>query len=211
MKKFNGTDYDGLLPLAYNALNSQQLDGKTFNQIQNLFDSEITKRPLIATGTYIGTGTYGQNSPTIINCGFKPKLIFISVDQNTKDLFNFVDRNYVSINGSQYVYNTIDLMVNTFAPELRPDNRRGARAAYLCLKVDEGENKFLLGTTDAGYDTSTHVILILTYYSTDSGISLYCDQYAYLHYQGTEPAKNFRNGATQLNEQGTTYHYVIFG
>lgn len=33
MKKFNGTDYDNLLPLAYNALNSQQLVGKTFDEI----------------------------------------------------------------------------------------------------------------------------------------------------------------------------------
>jgi hypothetical protein len=33
MKKFNGTDYDGLLPLAYNALNSQQLGGKTYDEI----------------------------------------------------------------------------------------------------------------------------------------------------------------------------------
>lgn len=181
------------------------------NKVQNLFDSEITKRSLIAIGTYIGTGTYGQNSPTIINCGFKPKLIFISADQKIKKLNQFGDLNCVSINGSEYVYDTTNLMVNTFAPELNPDNRRGARATYLCLKVDEGENKFLLGTTEAGYDTSTYVNFILTYYSTDSGISLYCDQYAYLSYQAPEPAKNFRNGATQLNEQGTTYHYVIFG
>ena len=88
---------------------------------------------------------------------------------------HFADRDYVSINGGRYVYNTINLMVNTFAPELNPVNRRGARAAYLCLKVDEGENKFLLGTTDASYDTNTNVNFILTYYSTDSGISLYCD------------------------------------
>ena len=74
MKKFNGTDYDGLLPLAYNALNSQQLDGKTFNEIQNLFGK-------IATGSYIGTGTYGQNHPTVINCGFKPKIVLFYMDK----------------------------------------------------------------------------------------------------------------------------------
>lgn len=66
-------------------------------------------------------------------------------------------------------------MINTYAPELNPVNRRGSRAGYLCLKVDEKENKFFLGGTDASYDNYTYANFILTYYSTDSGISLYCD------------------------------------
>ena len=43
MKKFNGTDYDGLLPLAYNALNSDNsalLGGKSFEDIQQYVQSE---------------------------------------------------------------------------------------------------------------------------------------------------------------------------
>lgn len=31
----------------------------------------------IKTGSYVGTGTYGQSNPTVINCGFKPKMLFI--------------------------------------------------------------------------------------------------------------------------------------
>ena len=58
MKKFNGTDYDNLLPLAYNALNSQQLDGRTFDEIYNLFTSTDL---YLYTGQYTGTGTYGEN------------------------------------------------------------------------------------------------------------------------------------------------------
>lgn len=33
MKKFNGTDYDGLLPLAYNALNSDLLGGQSLAEV----------------------------------------------------------------------------------------------------------------------------------------------------------------------------------
>ena len=66
-------------------------------------------------------------------------------------------------------------MINTYAPELNPVNRRSSRAAYLCLKVDEKENKLLLGGTEVSYDTYTYANFILTYYSIDSEISLYCD------------------------------------
>ena len=31
----------------------------------------------IKTGSYVGTGLYGQSNPIVINCGFKPKILFI--------------------------------------------------------------------------------------------------------------------------------------
>ena len=31
----------------------------------------------IKAGSYVGTGLYGQSNPTVINCGFKPKILFI--------------------------------------------------------------------------------------------------------------------------------------
>ena len=74
MKKFNGTDYDNLLPLAYNALNSQQLDGKTFNEIQDIFTSTDL---YLYTSNYIGTGTYGENNFTVLTFPFEPVIIFM--------------------------------------------------------------------------------------------------------------------------------------
>lgn len=35
-------------------------------------------RAKIATGSYVGTGTYGENNPNSIACGFKPKMFFIA-------------------------------------------------------------------------------------------------------------------------------------
>lgn len=86
MRKFNGTDYDSLLPLAYNALNSQQLDGKTFNEIQNLFTSTDL---YLCTGKYTGTGQYGYNNPTSITFPFVPIILIgpigpISLDMNSR-------------------------------------------------------------------------------------------------------------------------------
>lgn len=77
MKKFNGTDYDGLLPLAYNALNSQQLDGKTFNEIQNLFEDLVVNFSYFSYGSYKGTNTYGPRYPNSIQFSFNPKLFFL--------------------------------------------------------------------------------------------------------------------------------------
>lgn len=81
MKKFNGTDYDSLLPLAYNALNSQQLDGKTFNEIQNLFDETSVK---IFTPSSVGTGTtVSQSSPKEITAPFPLIGVSIGNSNNT--------------------------------------------------------------------------------------------------------------------------------
>ena len=102
-------------------------------------------------------------------------------------------------------------MINTLAPELNPPNRRGLRSAYLCLKVDEKENKFSLGNTMLGDNSYNYSELILTCYSTNSRISLYCDSYIYSQSNNGSTSWDCRSGATQLNEQGTTYHYVIFG
>lgn len=67
MKKFNGTDYDNLLPLAYNALNSQQLAGKTFDEIQTLFGT-IYRIERQATNTYRGSFPTVVTFPVSISC-----------------------------------------------------------------------------------------------------------------------------------------------
>ena len=77
MKKSNGTDYDGLLPLAYNALNSQQLDGKTFNEIQNLFDQSIANFSFFSWGTYIGSGKASSQNPNSLHFPFDPKFFYL--------------------------------------------------------------------------------------------------------------------------------------
>lgn len=112
MKEFNGTDYDTLYPktiasqipdvyskteilttetLAKYGLTADKLPNDVFQQIKTLIDntqSSIESRAKIQTGSYVGTGTYGKDNPTILTFPFKPKLLAIQNDEETNLSFN---------------------------------------------------------------------------------------------------------------------------
>ena len=70
MKQWNGTSFDNVLPLAYNA---KQLGGQSLAEVKQwVQDSGL----LLYTGQYTGTGTYGQNNPSSITFPFEP-ILFI--------------------------------------------------------------------------------------------------------------------------------------
>lgn len=48
-------------------------DGYTYTPL-----GQLGAKVQIANGTYVGTGTYGGSNPITINCGFKPKAVFVS-------------------------------------------------------------------------------------------------------------------------------------
>ena len=98
MKKFNGTDYDGLLSLAYNALNSQQLGGKTYDDIVQYVQSfvGIGGENILATwGTYTGNGKYGSSNSNIITCNFTPCMIaLLNYSDNVFSGYDFAIKSY---------------------------------------------------------------------------------------------------------------------
>ena len=49
-------------------------------EINSLISSAITDRAKIKTGSYAGTGLYGETNKTTINVGFTPKFVFILAD-----------------------------------------------------------------------------------------------------------------------------------
>lgn len=69
MKQYNGTSFDNILPYASQALTLAGGGGAT-----EIIAQARAGLSQIATGSYVGTGTYGQNNPIIINCGFRPKM-----------------------------------------------------------------------------------------------------------------------------------------
>ena len=69
MKQWNGSSFDNVLPLAYNAL---ALNGQTLQDIQN---GELQ----MIRGSYIGTGLYGSANPNTITVPFTPQLVFIAI------------------------------------------------------------------------------------------------------------------------------------
>lgn len=73
MKQWNGTSFDNVLPLAYNAKNAEALAGSSIGDIQQwVKDNGL----LLYTGQYTGTGTYGSRNPTSVTFPFAPSIFF---------------------------------------------------------------------------------------------------------------------------------------
>lgn len=105
MKKFNGTDYDGLLPLAYNALNSELLSGQSLTEVKQwVRDNNL----LLYTGSYKGTGTYGKSNPTKLTFPFNPIIIFMPayISPNTSG-WDIIQTNMVTDSYGAF-YNTFN-------------------------------------------------------------------------------------------------------
>lgn len=71
MKQWNGTSFDNVLPLAYNA---KQLEGQSLAEVKQWVQDNGL---LLYTGSYMGTGTYGVKNPTVLHFPFKPIIIFM--------------------------------------------------------------------------------------------------------------------------------------
>lgn len=69
MKQWNGTSFDNVLPLAYNA---KQLEGQSLAELKTWVQDNGL---LLYTGQYTGTGTYGSGKPTSITFPFKPIIL----------------------------------------------------------------------------------------------------------------------------------------
>lgn len=70
MKQWNGTSFDNVLPLAYNA---KQLGGQSLAEVKQWVQDNGL---LLYSGQYIGTGDYGVNNPTSVTFPFEPILFF---------------------------------------------------------------------------------------------------------------------------------------
>lgn len=69
MKQWNGTSFDNVLPLAYNA---KQLEGQSLAEVKQWVQDNGL---LLYTGQYTGTGTYGFGNPTTLTFSFEPLFI----------------------------------------------------------------------------------------------------------------------------------------
>ena len=110
MKQWNGTSFDNVLPLAYNA---KQLEGQSLAEVKQWVQDNGL---LLYTGKYNGTGTYGASHPNSITVPFKPILWFPPTPSSslTPNLF------YISWLTAAYTenylisyYNKIRLVGNT--------------------------------------------------------------------------------------------------
>ena len=101
MKQFNGTDYDTLYPktiasqipdvysktdtitattLSQLGLSANKLPNDAFQQIKTLIDnvqSSSDSKARFQMGSYVGTGTYGNNNPCSLTFDFEPEFVFV--------------------------------------------------------------------------------------------------------------------------------------
>lgn len=76
MKQWNGTSFDNVLPLAYNA---KQLGGQSLAEVKQwVQDNNL----LLYTGQYVGTGKFGGSNPTSITFPFEPLIFLTPIDSS---------------------------------------------------------------------------------------------------------------------------------
>lgn len=82
MKQWNGSSFDNVLPLAYNA---KQLEGQSLAEVKQWVQDNGM---LLYTGQYVGTGTFGVNNVTSITFPFTPILLSIQPAMEKNDDYN---------------------------------------------------------------------------------------------------------------------------
>lgn len=108
MKQWNGTSFDNVLPLAYNA---KQLGGQSLAEVKQWVQDNGL---LLYTGQYTGTGTYGQSNPTSITFPFEP-LIFLAPIDSALAQRNGIVTFLTQILETSYTYAYFGVTGNTYA------------------------------------------------------------------------------------------------
>lgn len=85
---------------------SGESGGYEYQYIGVPFENAI-EAPKIATGSYVGTGTYGQNNPNTLTFDFSPYLILIYGILQSKS--NGVDSGYTLINKATGTFNSLSV------------------------------------------------------------------------------------------------------
>ena len=105
MKQWNGTSFDNVLPLAYNAKNAEALAGSSLGDIQQWVQDNGL---LLYTGNYVGTGKYGSSNATILTFPFEPTILFFP-SGGTSGRYSIYNPAYAVLTGylsTRYLANT---------------------------------------------------------------------------------------------------------
>lgn len=194
MKQFNGTSFDNILPYASQALTLA--GGGDATEIIAQARAGLSQ---IATGSYVGNGVY--TSPTQINVGFKPKLIFIGYGYNVYSSANPnfpVEARYKFVNGVAQPYTSFQALTigvgdvghNMFTGIMIP-------VGDIPIMIDSGRYQ----------DVSHHNILTVS--ESNGLVSIKQDSYVCSDAYPT--TLDYRAAEYQFNKQGTTYYYTAIG
>ena len=151
----------------------------------------------------MGTGTYGQSNPTVINCGFKPKMIIIgSTDNAFSTNYPYY---YLWKNGTQIgqvkdknfkVTNSLDVVDSTNINSRNP----------MYIFYDQTALTFQI-TQAVGQNNYWHYYF-LTFSLSNTGIRFWCDEYATAQMSYAEVGAGNRSASQQHNKSGMTYQWL---
>ena len=190
MKQFNGTSFDNILPHASQALTLA--GGGSATEIIAQSRAGLSQ---IATGSYVGNGVY--TSPTQIQVGFRPKIIFFGTRRS-------ISQEYTNgyVNGVRTDYNPF-----IGAELLRPSRSPGLFYGIMSLSVDV---PFIVNDDNNPSKYEQHTI-VLTMEELNGVVTITqkC-YYSALNVDGST-GTDFRTAKNQFNENGVTYDYVAIG
>ena len=190
MKQFNGMNFDNILPYASQALTLA--GGGSATEIIAQSRAGLSQ---IATGSYVGNGVY--TSPTQIQVGFRPKIIFFGTRRSISQEYR---NGYV--NGVRTDYNPF-----IGAELFRTSGSSGLFYGIMALSVDV---PFIVDDDNdpSKYEQHT-IVLIMEELNGVVTITQKC-YYSALNVDGSTRT-DFRTAKNQFNENGVTYDYVAIG
>ena len=100
MKQWNGSSFDNVLPLAYNA---KQLEGKSLAEVKQWVQDNGL---LLYTGQYTGTGTYGVNNGKSVVFPFEP-IIFFTPIANANSSTVLLSNNAIIVSALTETFNSL--------------------------------------------------------------------------------------------------------
>ena len=201
MKQFNGTNFDNILPHAYLADTATVLAGG--GGATEIIAQARAGLSQIATGSYVGNGNYGQNNPTVINCGFKPKVLMLYQAINTSGKYR-----YYSLNGGAYSTDKVDLTHEGFRMTSNGDFSNDE--ALVPAIFDFHLGTFLRYYTEGIRSPKVDSYMFTKFNLSDSGVSFYCDYVENAEKNSVSP-RDRRDAKYQYNTSGATYYYIAFG
>ena len=153
MKQYNGTSFDNILPYASQALTLA--GGGDATEIIAQARAGLSQ---IATGSYVGTGTYGQSNPTVINCGFKPKYVYVynlaTGREVTTRLYSLRFIGYDSVDGGAHDDTNAFLFIDALPKSITLCNY----PAVVTLNIEFNETGISFYVTTENFEKTQHFL-----------------------------------------------------
>lgn len=109
--KTNAAVPDDILNLLSKSVLAQTVGGKT--TLTDVLGTKLTVGVQIETGSYVGTGTYGQANPNTLTFGFVPKFVWIWPKSSFRgSTVVFAGRFYVTFGRWGYYAESTDVLIN---------------------------------------------------------------------------------------------------